>query len=294
MSRNGPTPTDKAAVDQRLGVERVEIVVNAGRHVSALRRGDENPAIVLQHGGAQNAHTWDAVASLLDRPTLCIDLPGHGHSQWREDGDYRPRSLATDVADVVSELAPHAELVVGMSLGGMTAIAIADSRPDLVRRLAVVDVTPGSGRHRTGPLFDLVDTTEGFTDLEQLATRAQQLYVRRDIESILRGIRRNAVQLDDGTWRWRYDSTIGNPAGVAAVADAMLEMWDAVGRIVVPTLLILGDRSPAVSVDDIEEWRRRQPDVRVITIKEAAHAVQSDQPAALAQLLREWLEVPMS
>jgi pimeloyl-ACP methyl ester carboxylesterase len=74
----------------------------------------------------------------------------------------------------------------------------------------------------------------------------------------------------------------------------MLEMWNAVGRIDVPTLLILGDRSPAVSVDDIEEWRQRQPDVRVITVKDAGHAVQSDQPAALAHLLRQWLEVPKS
>ena len=38
------------------------------------------PELVLLHGGAQNAHTWDTVALALDRPLVAVDLPGHGHS----------------------------------------------------------------------------------------------------------------------------------------------------------------------------------------------------------------------
>ena len=67
-------------------VERVDTVVatdDGQREVSALRWGDSAPEVVLVHGGAQNAHTWDTVVLCLGRPALAIDLPGHGHSGWR-------------------------------------------------------------------------------------------------------------------------------------------------------------------------------------------------------------------
>jgi len=76
----------------------VDVDVDRGRRVSALVWGDGPPELVLVHGGAQNAHTWDTVALALRRPLVCIDLPGHGHSDWRDDHDYWPWTLAPDVA----------------------------------------------------------------------------------------------------------------------------------------------------------------------------------------------------
>ena len=65
--------------------ESVEVAPD-GRRLSALIWGDDPPEIVLLHGGAQNAHTWDTVALALDRPLVAIDLPGHGHSDHRAEG----------------------------------------------------------------------------------------------------------------------------------------------------------------------------------------------------------------
>src|SRR4029079_3801942 len=103
--------------------------------ISALRWGDGEPELVLVHGGAQNAHTWDTVALALDRPLVALDLPGHGHSAWRDDHDYRPATTAIAIAAAIEALAPQAQAVVGMSLGGLTCLAVADERPDLLRRL---------------------------------------------------------------------------------------------------------------------------------------------------------------
>src|SRR5215217_1798378 len=64
-------------------VQRVNFDAPSGHRLSGLRWGEERPILVLLHGGAQNAHTWDTVALALDRPLLAIDLPGHGHSEWR-------------------------------------------------------------------------------------------------------------------------------------------------------------------------------------------------------------------
>src|SRR2546425_1056517 len=75
-------------------VERRSVEVPSGNELSALVWGEGPAELVLLHGGAQNAHTWDTVALALGRPLVAIDLPGHGHSDWRTDGDYRPQAMA--------------------------------------------------------------------------------------------------------------------------------------------------------------------------------------------------------
>src|SRR6202000_3218215 len=124
-------------------VERVETDTANGR-ISALRWGSTEPRVVFFHGGGQNAHTWDTVIVGLGLPALAVDLPGHGHSGWREDGDYSPQHNAAAVQSVIAELAPEADLVVGMSLGGLTAIGLGAIAPHLVRELVLVDVTPSA------------------------------------------------------------------------------------------------------------------------------------------------------
>ena len=78
--------------------ETVVVEPSTGRSLSALVWGTSDPEIVLIHGGAQNAHTWDTVALALDRPLVAVDLPGHGHSDHRDDGPFGPRENAVDVA----------------------------------------------------------------------------------------------------------------------------------------------------------------------------------------------------
>src|SRR5690349_14685555 len=85
-------------------VRRSAVEVSPGREVSVLTWGEKAPELVFLHGGGQNAHTWDLVALRLDRPALAIDLPGHGHSSWRDDHDYGPVRNAHAVATVVERL----------------------------------------------------------------------------------------------------------------------------------------------------------------------------------------------
>ena len=82
-------------------VERRFLEGADGASISALVWGDTPPQLVLLHGGAQNAHTWDTMALALGRPLLAVDLPGHGHSDWRPGRDYAPPVLAAEVARAV-------------------------------------------------------------------------------------------------------------------------------------------------------------------------------------------------
>ena len=82
------------------------------------------------------------MAYALGRPAVAIDLPGHGRSYRRDDRNYGPwwNTEALEVALPV--LAPDAQVVVGMSLGGATLIRLAAVRPDLAPKAVIVDVTP--------------------------------------------------------------------------------------------------------------------------------------------------------
>jgi pimeloyl-ACP methyl ester carboxylesterase len=252
--------------------------------VSALVWGTADAELVLLHGGAQNAHTWDTVALALGRPLIAVDQPGHGHSAWRDDLDYSPRTMATAVAAAVERLAPHARAVVGMSMGGITTIALAAVRPDLVRRIILVDVTPGphSGR-AVASIHAFVGGPETFASFEEILERTIAFNPTRSVSSLRRGVLHNAKELPDGTWTWRYDRR-RNPGATTDFS----ELWDDLGAVKVPIMLVRGALSDVVSDDHVARLRALHPDARVETVEGSGHSIQGDRPLELARLIAEF------
>lgn len=277
-----------------LVVERESIELPDGRSMSALRWGTGSPTLVLLHGGAQNAHTWDTLAlALWPTSVLAVDLPGHGWSSWREDGAYDPRSNADDVAVVLERLAPAASLVVGMSLGGLTATALAARRPDLVAQLLLVDVTPGVDREKAAAVHAFIEGPQTFGSFAEIFERTVQFNPTRSGESLRRGILHNAHRQSDGTWQWNYDRGIARPGRSPVVAGdedemstVLSELWDDVSALAMPVTLVRGGLSPVVDDADIAEFLRRQPGAEVTVVEGAGHSIQGDRPLELAELLR--------
>jgi len=267
-------------------VRRTAQTLPDGRRLSALVWGREPPELVLIHGGAQNAHTWDTVALALKRPLVAVDLPGHGHSDWRADHDYSPTSNADDLAVAIGALAPAAGLVVGMSLGGLTAICLAARHPDLVRRLAVVDVTPGTDQAKVEPIVAFVSGPERFASFDEILERTIAFNPTRSESSLRRGVLHNAREEPDGSWVWRYDPMRAWKQGEEI---SFVTLWDDVHRIDAPLLLVRGALSGAVSDEDVAELRRRRPDAEVVVVDGAGHSVQGDRPVELAAVLSDFL-----
>lgn len=267
-------------------VTRRSIEVDGGRRVSVLAWGDAEPDAVLFHGGAQNAHTWDTVALALGRPLLAVDLPGHGRSDWRDDHDYSPATNAAALEEVVRAMAPRAALVVGMSLGGLSALALARRAPDLVRRLALVDVTPGTDREKAEPIAAFVAGPPSFASFEEILARTVAYNPTRSESSLRRGILHNAYEREDGSWVWRYDRTWGGDIGEHV---GFRRQWDDVENLDVPALLVRGSESGVVTDEDVAEFGRRHADLRVEVVRGAGHSVQGDRPVELAALLADFL-----
>jgi pimeloyl-ACP methyl ester carboxylesterase len=267
-------------------VRRESVDVDGGRRVSALLWGERAPEVVLLHGGAQNAHTWDTVALALDRPLVAIDLPGHGHSDWRDDHSYWPVDNADGVASAMRQLAPDARLVVGMSLGGLTSIALAARHPDLVPRLVLVDVTPGVDREKASPIAAFIAGPERFDTFDEILERTVAFNPTRTVSSLRRGILHNARENEDGSWTWRYDR-VRLTEGESIPDFGVL--WDDVSKLTMPLMLVRGADSGVVGDEDVDELRRRQPAVRVETVEGSGHSIQGDQPVELTRLIESFL-----
>ncbi len=269
-------------------VRRESVPLPSGLALSALVWGTAEPELVLIHGGAQNAHTWDTVALALDRPLVAVDLPGHGRSDHRPGHDYGPVSMADDVAVAVEALAPAAEAVVGMSLGGLTAICLAAGYPSLVRRLGVVDVTPGTDRKKAEPIIAFIDGPEYFDSFEAILDRTIEHNPTRSRSSLRRGVLHNAHETDDGRWTWNYDRTRDRPRGGRTEAG-FEDLWEKVSAVAAPTALWQGGAWSVVDEADVAEWMRRLPASVHEVVDGAGHSIQGDRPLELAALIEDLL-----
>ncbi len=272
-------------------VTRTSFTLADGDTVSALAWGDAPPELVLLHGGGQNAHTWDTVALALGRPLLAVDLPGHGHSGRRQDRDYGPWRNAEAVASVIGEAGArrprrggdvawrhHRHPAGGHPPGPGAPRGDRRRDPEQRRPLAVHGAgRPGCGR--PGQRAPCLRVVRGD------GRRGGRGEPDRPRSAVERGVRHNARRLPDGRWTWRYDLFGDRPAAVADHTG----LWADVSAITVPLLLVIGADSPFTSAEDMTEFRRRLPAARVEVVPGAGHAIQSDQPLALAALIEDFV-----
>ena len=274
-------------------VRRESVPLASGLRLSALVWGEAEPELVLVHGGAQNAHTWDTVALALGRPLVAVDLPGHGRSNHRPAHNYSPSSMAADVAAAVEALAPRAQAVLGMSLGGLTAVCLAADYPQLVRRLGVVDVTPGTDHKKAEPIIAFVDGPEHFDSFESILARTIEHNPTRSQSSLRRGVLHNAHELGDGRWTWNYDR-MRDWKTVEGAEPAFEDLWAKVGRIAAPTALWQGGAWSVVDDADVAEWMRYLPGTVHAVVEGAGHSIQGDKPLELVDLIEDLLARPAS
>lgn len=245
--------------------------------------GGEPPALLL-HGIGNYGRVWDFVAAeVAGRLRLVApDARGHGDSVAPETG-YRPEDFVADAIAILDATGLARPLVVGHSMGGAHAMALAATHPDRLRGLVLVDVGPeigheGGDRARrlslgrpdafadeAAALAYLRETSPGYTDA---------VYANR----IAHGFRRTAT--GGLEWRSRKDALLQILGGPARSADA----WRALETFAMPVLVVRGTRSPSLSAETYRRMLSMIPRVSGLEL-DAGHNVQLDRPAELAEAI---------
>lgn len=266
-------------------VQRVTVQAG-GRPVSALRWGTEPPQTVLLHGAALNAHTWDAFALATPQPLLAVDLPGHGESQWRDDGRYGPLDIAPAVAEVIEQQAAAPVTLVGQSLGGLTAIALAAARPDLVARIVLVDALPATGN--ASQVRSFLAGPEVFPSRHDIVARARAHGFGHSDESVARGVWHNTRIRPDGTVVWKHHlgnlgGLAGRPGSDSPVPADFSALWPALEKFGGSVLLVAAERG-FLPEGAAGELTSRLPGALVRDVP-TGHNVQEDDPVLLAGIV---------
>ena len=233
------------------------------------REQGDGQAVVILHGLFGSADNWNAVAGVLSarRRVVSIDLTNHGDSPHAEHFSYE--SIARDVSDTVSSLAIDRCDLIGHSMGGKVAMALALEQPEAVRSLVVVDIAPTRYPASHGEIFDAyaaVEKTQPKTRRDADAVLAKfvgDTQIRAFLlKNFVKGPRGYALRLNHRALADGYDTILGWP-------DLNAEYGG-------PTLFVRGERSTYVPDDVVPAILGFFPRATVETIESAGHWIHAE------------------
>jgi len=248
-----------------------------GIGIHYLRTGGVKPPVVLLHGLMGSGACWTHLARALEGAfdVVMPDARAHGDSSAPKQG-YRYDDLASDVVGLIRGLDLSRPVLLGHSMGGMTAAVVASRRAGIVRGLILVDPTFLSPeRQREVHDSDVADQHRRALGLEmsELVAQARARHPRRSPEIVeLQAEARLKTRMA------AFDVlTPPNPV-----------YRDVVSAIDVPSLLVIGD-DPVVTLEMATELRSLNPRVRVEQVKDAGHGLPFEQPERLGEVVMSFL-----
>jgi MoxR-like ATPase len=249
--------------------------------------------VLLLHGGGQTRHSWARTAKRLQetgRTAFTVDLRGHGDSDWDPAEDYTLDAFVADGLELVRSF-ESPPVLVGASLGGITALQIAGLHPGLVSGLVLVDIVVEVREQGVDRIRRFMTANpDGFGSLEEVADAIAAYNPLRPRPANLDGLRKNLRQGEDGRWRWHWDPAF---MGIGDEPQRRVEpevLGVAAARLDVPTLLVHGKRSDLVSEAGIADMRRRVPQADVVDVPAAGHMVAGDDNDVFTASLETFLE----
>ncbi len=248
------------------------------------------PPLLLLHGVRLQAHTWDMAALLLrdHYHLVAVDQRGHGDSEWTSDAQFNDDTfdlMLEDTRQLVEHLAWDKFILVGMSMGGITAMKYAASFPDKLTALCIVDIAPTTMNSGVLSMEGFKIETETLSQFADFLDRSHKFMPHRPIAQLRYSLLHSLKQLSDGRWTWKQDHRPGAVHRNTPLAD----LWDDLPKITAPTLLMRGAQSNVLAGDIAERAVNTLQRGRLVTIDPATHNVHSDNPNAFAHELHKFL-----
>lgn len=244
--------------------------------------------LVLAHGGALSAHTFDLLALALGDDVRCIavDLRGHGLSDWAEV--YTVETWANDLTSLIDHLGLEAVHLVGMSLGGCVIGHSAVGLGPRLSSLTLIDVGPQVRFAATARMRSFLNAVQPAECVEDVVRAALAVSPRTDADLML--YRYQSLLKKDVRWIWRGDRR--RPVDFPHILAKLAELEAIAPSITAPALIVKGARSQVLSASEPRRFAGRFPNGDSVVIPGAGHNVQEDQPLALARALSSTLHIP--
>ncbi len=249
--------------------------------------------VLLLHGGGQTRHSWSLTGERLARngwEAIAIDTRGHGDSDWGAGpDDYEMDSLVADFEAIVSEIGVS-PVVIGASMGGMTAIVAEGENNGLTRALVLVDVTPSVETKGIERITAFMRSgIHGFESLEDVAQAIAEYNPHRKRTVNVDGLRKNVRLRQDGRWHWHWDPALIEHNGREPDRGVQARARAAARDVHVPTLLVRGAQSDVVSPEGAQELLTLIPGSRMVDVADAGHMVAGDDNDVFAVAVEEFL-----
>ena len=263
------------------------------------------PPLVLLHGGALTAHTWDMAALLLRDKyhVIALDQRGHGDTGWTPEaqlGENNQDLMSADTEAFINYLAYPRVILCGMSMGGMNSIRYAAHNPNRLSRLVIVDIAPVTMQEGLMEMEAFRRETETMSRFEDFLERAIKFNPQRKPAHLKYSLLHSLKPVDDG-WTWKQDhrprpetAPLTDEAAKAAAQEARKarseSLWTDVKAITTPTLLMRGAISKILSEEAANKMVAEMTDAEHVVIPDAGHSVQGDNPNAFATELHAFIE----
>jgi pimeloyl-ACP methyl ester carboxylesterase len=248
-----------------------------GINIHYLRTGGSKPSVLLLHGLTGSGDCWSPLARALEGEydVVMPDARGHGTSSTPLHG-YRYENLASDVVGLIEKLGLAAPVLLGHSMGGMTAAVVASQTAPGIRAVILADPTFLSPqRQREVHESDVVEHHRRLLSLGEgeVLAQARVRHPHRSPE-ILELITEARLKTRMGA----FDVLVPpNP-----------EYRQLVGKIHAPILLVVGDNG-VVSLETARELQNLNSRFRVEQLQDAGHGLQYDQPERFEAVVRSFL-----
>ena len=237
------------------------------------------PPILIAHGLYGSARNLGVVAKRLSdtRRVLAVDMRNHGASPWFDSHSYA--DLASDLAEVVAVHGGQAD-VVGHSMGGKAAMALALLHPNLVRRLIVADIAPVTYGHTQQMMIDAMRKV----DLAQIETRrdADLQLAEHVAEDGVRAFLLQSLDVKGRAWRLNLDV-------LERFMPRIIGWPDLSGTFGGPVLFLSGALSDYVQPDHRPAIKALFENAKFAKIPDAGHWLHADKPREFEATIRAFM-----
>ena len=288
-----------------VAVERFDLALPHGITLACRAAGARGaPRVLLLHGFPEGAFIWDEVLSALAGDARCVapDMRGFGASSSPVDvAAYKARELVGDLVAAIGELGGPLDLLVAHDWGGAVAWALAAQRPDLMKRLLIIN-----SPHPATFLRELRSSRD-----QQEASAYMTFLCRPDAERLLaeNGHARLFRFFGDPAWltpqlrevyaaHWARGLTGGlnyyrasplKPAVSSTDPILSLQLPDDAVTIKVPTTVLWGEGDIALRpglLDGLERW---VPRLEIRRVPDCTHWLVHERPGLVTDTIRQLL-----